>query len=658
MASEGEDYHVQDALAPALRATGLTGGMGLFVASVQATLTKQNIGFLGTFTRYGSTVATFGAFEFTRLAAANLRGTNDTYNHAIGGFFSGSMIGLKFRSLPAIFGYGAGLSIIMAAYQYTGGSLDGFSRDESIDEYARKEALRKNRRRPIQETLEELGEGRGWSWPTSRARMGKVRDMAKNWGVCVSNQEEQDVETSSSDTGTTQRKLTAYNLINFASSVMLGSGRLFGEDITFRCSRLHDTPMLKLSPRAKANRHSSSTPSSNSNRQIDSLKDIFDADGGRADAIENCLASIAKLSDNVKDAVTYTPAYDQRTYSELIKKLISGLDTTRTAVAPRPKFSFKNRKMASASISTQSAIDLKGASQELETSFSNSPHGVRPADSTTPSTPSGSKDSSTSLQPPRTGVSVALANSNDVLEISNVFNRCYDFLPIKGNTAYSSVVLTGVSRTFVDLRRRPVSDTTLEENGKTEENSASPSQDLANVSLRDITSSLIITGPVSGPIHMTNVKDSILLLSCRQFRMHESHNTNVYTYCASHPIIEACSRIFFHPLPSEFGSGGSSPREEIHLGGFTDEEKRYGKNMWSNIDDFDWLKSEPSPNFHVMNPQQNAEGGSILEPTTWPEMWTEIVADGTDDTQAGRVGEFLVAVGLQQKAAVTSTAEE
>jgi hypothetical protein len=60
MASSESDYEVQDALGPAIKATGVTGGMGLFVASIQSTLTKQNIGFTGVFTRYGATVATFG----------------------------------------------------------------------------------------------------------------------------------------------------------------------------------------------------------------------------------------------------------------------------------------------------------------------------------------------------------------------------------------------------------------------------------------------------------------------------------------------------------------------------------------------------------------------------------------------------------------------
>jgi len=34
-----------------------------------------------------------------------------------------------------------------------------------VDEYERKEQLRRNRRRPIQQTVEELGEGRGRIFP-------------------------------------------------------------------------------------------------------------------------------------------------------------------------------------------------------------------------------------------------------------------------------------------------------------------------------------------------------------------------------------------------------------------------------------------------------------------------------------------------------------
>ena len=39
--------------------------------------------------------------------------------------------------------------------------------------------------------------------------------------------------------------------------------------------------------------------------------------GERSDATDHCLAGIARLSNEVKDASSYVPAYDQRTYGEV-----------------------------------------------------------------------------------------------------------------------------------------------------------------------------------------------------------------------------------------------------------------------------------------------------------------------------------------------------
>ena len=69
------------------------------------------------------------------------------------------------RSAPAMLGFGTGLAILMSAYKYTGGRLSGYIADPDVDEVSRKEAMRKNRRRPIEQTVNELGEGRGaYTW--------------------------------------------------------------------------------------------------------------------------------------------------------------------------------------------------------------------------------------------------------------------------------------------------------------------------------------------------------------------------------------------------------------------------------------------------------------------------------------------------------------
>ena len=53
------------------------------------------------------------------------------------------------------------MAIAQGVFDYTGGRFSGYNRDSNVDEWERKEHLRQNRRRPIQETIEQLGEGRG-----------------------------------------------------------------------------------------------------------------------------------------------------------------------------------------------------------------------------------------------------------------------------------------------------------------------------------------------------------------------------------------------------------------------------------------------------------------------------------------------------------------
>jgi hypothetical protein len=65
------------------------------------------------------------------------------------------------RTLPATIGMGCLASVIVGVFEVTGGTLRGFTRDPDVDEFERKQQLRENRRRPVQETIHELGEGRG-----------------------------------------------------------------------------------------------------------------------------------------------------------------------------------------------------------------------------------------------------------------------------------------------------------------------------------------------------------------------------------------------------------------------------------------------------------------------------------------------------------------
>lgn len=62
--------------------------------------------------------------------------------------------------MPRIIGTGAAFAVVLALLDYTGGSIKGYRQTQELDEFDRKEYLRKNRRRPLEETIAEVGEGR------------------------------------------------------------------------------------------------------------------------------------------------------------------------------------------------------------------------------------------------------------------------------------------------------------------------------------------------------------------------------------------------------------------------------------------------------------------------------------------------------------------
>ncbi|RMZ74870.1 hypothetical protein DV737_g5656, partial [Chaetothyriales sp. CBS 132003] len=108
--------------------------------------------------------------------------------------------------------------------------------------------------------------------------------------------------------------------------------------------------------------------------QIDRLADLPTIGGERSDAAEHCLAAISRLSTEVKEASSYLPPYDQRTYSAAIKALQEKLQETKAAFAPKPKFSFKARKSPSA-ISLSDAAEL--AAQKRKAALPGSHHAAQ-----------------------------------------------------------------------------------------------------------------------------------------------------------------------------------------------------------------------------------------------------------------------------------------
>ncbi|KAF3763864.1 hypothetical protein M406DRAFT_357256 [Cryphonectria parasitica EP155] len=185
---ESDEYHPGDALAAGVKGAMITGAAGLFAASVKNATRKTNVGALSVFTKSGGLIFTFtavgGTFEFFKQASANLRQKNDHYNAGIGGFLAGSLLGMRSGRMSVILGYGAATSVALSLFEYSGGSLRGKTPEiAGMDAAERRDYLRKIRRKPIEETLEGVGEGRGIQPPGYQER--RRERLKENYGFEV-----------------------------------------------------------------------------------------------------------------------------------------------------------------------------------------------------------------------------------------------------------------------------------------------------------------------------------------------------------------------------------------------------------------------------------------------------------------------------------------
>ncbi|KAF2764301.1 putative tubulin-specific chaperone c [Teratosphaeria nubilosa] len=360
--------------------------------------------------------------------------------------------------------------------------------------------------------------------------------------------------------------------------------------------------------------------------QMNKLQNQSISGSERTDACEHCQAGIARLSDTVKDASSIIPAYDQRNYGEAIKALTAKLQETKTTFAPKPKFSFRKgstftaNKNASA-ISLNDAAEMANQQRKLESSFKNanvssteSSMAPTPAHLRSPA-PEREDEGSPTIGESATAVGVIEPSMvapdarqvhrpslwhSDSVKIAG-HSDVHIILPPSASHATSSGTLANLEHCVVDL------------SWPTEE------QHFASLTAKHVKDSLIICGRVSGPIHLTGVTNSVILVASRQFRMHESHNTHVYLQTSSRPIIEDCTGIAFAPLPQQYAAGGDGQGQA--------EE-------WKEVDDFKWLKSEPSPNWRVLQPQSRVRD----------EVWRDVVRGGPETG----LQEILKAVNLPE----------
>ncbi|KAK8922597.1 Tubulin-folding cofactor C [Metarhizium anisopliae] len=138
------------------------------------------------------------------------------------------------------------------------------------------------------------------------------------------------------------------------------------------------------------------------------------------------------------------------------------------------------------------------------------------------------------------------------------------------------------------------------------------------LALRNISNSLIVAGHVNGPVHITGVADSIIVVTARQVRIHECKNVDIYLHCTSHPIIEDCTGMRFAQLPKCYVSVlyrdlPSTPQMLTCFKSIEGESPK--ENQWDQVDDFKWLKAGQSPNWTTLSDAEALDEA----------LWTNVV---------------------------------
>lgn len=303
------------------------------------------------------------------------------------------------------------------------------------------------------------------------------------------------------------------------------------------------------------------------------------------------------------------------------------MNETRAAFEPRSKFSFRTKKNPSA-ISLSDAATLAAEGRRSVPGYS-SPGASSIGSSANqtpnyPSTPLNEPDKQHQEQPEVAPTSFPGISPTEILAKSQLAASAPSFaasgissvsvdnhyklhimLPSSGSTSTVPASITSLRHCVVDMSIPTA-------NGKP----------YASLTIKNIKESLLICGQANGPAHITGVEHSVIVVSCRQFRMHNCTDVDVYLSCSSNPIIEDCSNIRFGRIPKAYVSlvphNFPLTTHSNTLIQALNHDRPDHQDRWNEIEDFKWIKPEPSPNWSLLDPAD----------TVPEEVWAEIVPGG------------------------------
>jgi hypothetical protein len=299
--------------------------------------------------------------------------------------------------------------------------------------------------------------------------------------------------------------------------------------------------------------------------------------------------AVGRMRQLLAHASIDLPPYEIRSAQRTIDEATAKTVQLREAAAPKKKFAFKNRAVVKPAANLNADVSGVLAATGTEDSSASSSHAVAfgaPA----PSLPTVSAAAEASAS----AAAAAAVSSHDAA--SAILAR------------YSAINLHHISG--VDVYRSPgslsgqdvwISDAT--------DATIALCDHLGALRIDRVRRCRIYVGAVAGSVHLEDCVDCVLVLASRQIRIHTAQRCDFYLHVQSNPIIEHSSALRFAPYCLRYAERAA------HAAAARLDEAR---NLWEEVQDFNWLKTQHSPNWESIAPaarcapiEIDAQGGVI-----------------------------------------------
>ncbi|GIL89468.1 hypothetical protein Vretimale_18891 [Volvox reticuliferus] len=317
-------------------------------------------------------------------------------------------------------------------------------------------------------------------------------------------------------------------------------------------------------------------------------------------------AEVVSLEQAAAAASYYLPAYDQKQCAATIASMRAAIEAARTALAPRRRFAFGNKK-----VSKVRGAEVSAAAAATVTIAAGAGAATAPTASALELT-SGSASPKTSVMPISVRLTAAspLSGSADAGSATASATAAGDDADARPTAAVSDQdrALVARGRGLLGL-----SDTTIVLPGdEVSERGTGGDFVLLNLTrcrvvllgrlralrIAGLRNCTVVSGPVTGACFVDDVRGSSLSLATYQVRVHRTYATDLFLRVRSKPIIEHSTGIRVAPWAAAVAPDAKLERLlQAHMLG---EET----GCWQQVDDFGWIKSVQSPNWCVLPPEE------------------------------------------------------